>query len=324
MAAGIQQYDIGVFFSNNPLWHRNPAYRVINRPVNIDEVREVFNWEIEKKQLSYLNDKNENVLVNAFSLIRKDTQHILVDSVGSKFEAASNLQMVDIIENGVLKAFPDLILEGAATLWGNKTAFIQLKAKEFQIKGDKSPTFCRLTYLNPLGNGSYKALVHNERVVCANTLRIASSEGKANRSLKKFSHLRGAFLKLDNYMQELAEQWLMIEKHNVVLESLTKSQVDTGQLNTFLKFVYPQTANMSDVAIGHINEHRQAVITQFNKDQDLTSDVAFSKYGLLQALTYVVDHETFRKDPIKTYYDNIAGARMDTKADAFDWLAKAA
>lgn len=324
MAAGIEGFDIGVFYSNNPLWHRNPAYRVINRPVNIDEVREVFNWEIEKKQLSYVNDKNETVPVNAFSLIRKDTQHILVDSVGAKFEAASNLQMVDIIENGVLKAFPDLILEGAATLWNNKTAFIQLKAKEFQIKGDKSPMFTRMSYVNPLGNGAYKALVHNERVVCANTLRVAESEGKANRSLKKFSHLNGAFIKLNAYMEELTEQWLMLEKHNAVLENMAKSQVDTALVNNFTKFVYPQTANMSDVAINHVNARRQAVIAQFNKDQDLTPDAAFSKYGLLQALTYVIDHETFRKDPVKTYWDNIAGDRMDLKADAFDWLANAA
>jgi hypothetical protein len=322
MAHGICEFDSGYIMGTT--WHNHPAYKRKIDPVTISEVQEVFNWEIEKKQLSYVNDNNETIPVNAFALVRKDTQHILVDSVGKKFEAENNLRMIEIAENGVLKAFPDLIIEGAGTLWNNKTAFIQMKAKEFQIKGDKSPMFMRFMVVNPLGAGAYKALVHNERVVCANTLRIAESEGKANRSLKKFSHLKGAFLKLDNYMEELAEQWLMVEKHNKVLETLTTQQVNDEMVCNFLKHVYPQTDNMSDVAINHVNEKRNIVLGQFNRDQDLDSSAAFSKYGLLQALTYVVDHEKLRKDPINTYYDNIAGSRMDLKATAFDYLKMAA
>ena len=325
MASGIcENYDLGIFYSTNPLWHRSPVYKVIDRPVEINEVKKVFAWEIEKKQLSYITNDGVQQYVDAFSLVRKDTQHILVASVGKKFEAESNLRMVEIIENSLLKKFPNLIIEGAGTLWQNQTAFIQMRAKEFQIKGDKSPMFTRMVYTNSLGISAYKALVHNERVVCANTLRIAESEGKANRSLKKFSHLKGAFLKLDNYMEELAEQWLMIEKHNKVLESLTTQQVDTEMVNNFLKIVYPQTENMSEVAISHTIGKRNQVVTQFNKDQDLDASVAFSKYGLLQAFTYVVDHEKLRKGDIKTYWSNISGDRMDSKAAAFDYLKKAA
>jgi phage/plasmid-like protein (TIGR03299 family) len=325
MASGINEnYDLGIFYSVNPLWHRSPVYKVIDHPVEIDEVKKVFAWEIEKKQLSYTTQDGIQQPVNAFALLRKDTQHILVDSVGKKFEAESNLRMVEIIENSLLKKFPELIIEGAGTLFSNKVAFIQMKAQEFQIKGDKSPMFTRMMYTNALGISAYKALVHNERVVCANTLRIAESEGKANRSLKKFSHLKGAFLKLDNYMEELAEQWLMVEKHNKVLETLAAQQVNDEMVCNFLKHVYPQTDNMSDVAINHVNEKRNIVLGQFNRDQDLDSSAAFSKYGLLQALTYVVDHEKLRKDETKTYWENIAGTRMDLKATAFDYLKMAA
>ena len=321
MASGIEIFDNGYIYGNS--WHNSKQYIHLDRPVEINEVKKVFAWEIEKKQLSYVTEVGVQQYVNAFALVRKDTQHVLVDSVGKKFEAESNLRMAEIVEN-MLKVYPDLIIETAITLWNNKTALIQLKAKDFQIKGDKSPMFTRMCVCNPLGNGSYKALVHNERVVCANTLRIAESEGKANRSLKKFSHLKGAFLKLDNYMEELADQWLMIEKHNKVLEFLTTQQVNTEMVNNFLKIVYPQTENMSEVAIDHTISKRNNLVAQFNRDQDLDKDVAFSKYGLLQAFTYVIDHEQLRKDAIKTQWENLAGLRMDQKANAFDFLKKVA
>lgn len=323
MSAGIEVSDRG-YFMGSPLWHRNPKFIVQDSPVSIDQVKEVFNWEIEKVPLFYTNNEGVNTKVNAFSLIRKDTGHVLVDAVGSKFEAESNLKLAEILENGILKACPDIQIEGVMTLFDSRTAVIQLKAKEFQVKGDKSPSFCRELLCNPLGAGAYRALVHNERVVCANTLRVAESEGKANKSLKKFSHLKGAFDKLNVYMEELAEQWLMLDRHIAVLEKLATEPVNSLSVNEFLKAIYPQNSGMSEVAVRHNIEKRQQILTQFNRDQDLTPDAAFSKYGLLQALTYVIDHEQLRKDAIKTQWDNISGSRMDLKASGFDYLVKAA
>ena len=322
MAAGIMEYDNGYFWGE-ALWHRNPKYIVQQDPVTIEQVKEIFNWDIEKRPLYYI-DNGTNVKVDAYTLIRKDTNHVLVDHVGNKFEAESNLKMAEIVENGILKAFPDLKIEGVGTLFNSQVSFIQLKAKEFQVNGDKSPSFNRCMYVNPIGLGAYKALVHNERVVCANTLRVAESEGKANKSLKKFSHLKGAFTKVNIYMEELAEQWLMLDKHIEKLNILAKAKTNSEFIAEFLKTVYPQNSGMSDVAIKHNQEKRQEIIHQFNKDQDLDQDTAFSRYGLLQAFTYVIDHEQLRKDRSKVVWDNIAGIRMDLKDKAFNFLINAA
>jgi len=321
MAHGICEFDLGYICGDT--WHAHPAYRRQTTPVTIEQVKEVFNWTIDKKQLGFLNENNLLQLVEAYSLVRHDTGHVLVESVGKKFEAESNLRLAEIVE-GVVKAYPDLLIEGCGTLWNNKTAFIQLKAKEFQVKGDKSPSFCREMMVNPLGAGAYRALVHNERVVCANTLRIADAEGKANRSLKKFSHLKGAMDNINVYMEELAEQWLLLEKHIVTLDALAKMPASATLVTDFLKAVYPQDSGMSDIATKHNMEKRQMILDQFNKDQDLSPDSAFSRYGLLQALTYVIDHEQLRKDTIKTNWDNWAGSRMDTKAAGYDFLIRAA
>lgn len=324
MAHGIDSsYDFG-FFYGKPLWHKHPNFQVIDVPVSGDQVREVFNWEIEKRQNFYLDNDNVYQKNNSFTLVRKDTGHVLADSVGSKFEAESNLKLWDIVENGLLKAFPDLTVEGVATLFSNRTAFIQLKGKEFQVKGDKSPTVNRMVVVNPISFGAYKALVHNERIVCANTLRVAEAEGKANKTLKKFSHLKGAFSKINFQMEDLAEQQLMLERHIESLNMLATVHVNSTDVNNFLKAVFPQSVDMSEVAIKHNLEKRQTILDQFNKDQDLEESARYSQYGLLNALTYVVDHEQLRKDIIKTQYDNIAGSRMDFKAAAFNYFLKAA
>jgi len=323
MSAGIETFDRGYLFGEQP-WHRDSRYIVTPNPLTIEQVKEVFNWDMEKRQLFFTNNDNQFEPVNQYAIVRKDTGHILAESVGCKFEAETNLKLVDIIENGVLKVFPDLLLEGALTLFNNRTAVIQLKAKEFQIKGDKSPSFTRMCLVNPIAMGAYRALVHNERIVCANTLRVAESEGKANRSLKKFSHLKGAMDNINVYMEELTEQLLMLDKHIATLDVLAKMPADSTLVNNFLKTVYPQDSGMSDIAVKHNMERRQMILDQFNKDQDLSPDSAFTRYGLLQALTYVIDHEQLRKDAIKTNWANWAGDRMDTKAAGYDFLIRAA
>lgn len=323
MAHGICEHDRGFFWSLSQLWHAHPSYLIQDDPVTIEQVKEIFNWNIQKKQLGFINEQNQMEMVDAYSLVREDTQHILVDSVGKKFEAESNMRLAEITEN-VIKAYPALQIEGCATLFSCRTSFIQLKAKEFQIKGDKSPSFMRQILTNPLGFGSYKALVHNERVVCANTLRIAEAEGKANRSLKKFSHLRGAMDNINVYMEELAEQWLLLDKHIVTLNALAKMPTNSILVADFLKAVYPQDSGMSDIAVKHNMEKRQMILDQFNRDQDLAPESAFSRYGLLQALTYVIDHEKLRKDQAKTTWENISGSRMDIKSAGYDFLIRAA
>lgn len=322
MSAGIETFDRGFLLGEQP-WHKDPRFIVQDAPVTIEQMIDVFNWEIEKKPLFYVAPDGSSQEVAAFSLIRKDTGHILVDSVGKKFVAESNLKLVEIIRDGVLKAYPDLICEGAFTIFNNRTAVIQLKAKEFQVKGDKSPSFTRMCFANPIGMGAYKALVHNERVVCANTLRVAESEGRANKSLRKFSHLNSAFNKINIYMEEMAAQWLLLDKHIETLNLLASQPITSEEIDKFLKCIYPQNSTMSDIAVKHNMEKRTAILNQFNTDQDLRPDIAFSKYGLLQALTYVIDHEQLRKDAVKTHWENIAGVRMDLKAAGYNHLIAA-
>lgn len=320
MSAGIKQFDSGVLQGNS--WHMNPQFIHQDIQVTIDQVRKVFGWEMEKLPLFFTNKKGEKIEIGEFALVRKDTQHILVPSVGGKFTAIPNDVMIDIVQKGILAKFPDLSIEGAMTLDNNSIGIVRMIGGEFQVKGDNSPQKTRMCFVNPLGKGSYTVFVHNERVVCANTLRVATAEGVANKTVKKFGHYRNAMDKVNIAMEEIAEYQLGLKKHVEILNMLTKVDTSAKMIETFLSKLIPIREKDSDVLTAHSKEKRDAILAQFNTDQDLKGGVATSAYGLLQAVTYWIDHKKGRAstDPAARQWDDMTGKGMEFKENAFNLL----
>lgn len=324
MAAGIQEFDKGVL--QGASWHMSPRFIHQDTPVTREQVNTVFGFNIVKKPLHFINAAGVQVKVEgANTLIREDTGHVLVPSVGDRFVAESNLKLADIVYNGVLKAFPDLTVEGCITLWNNQTAVLQLKGGEFQVRGDQSPSFTRMLYQNPLGKGSYSAMVHNERVVCANTLRAAIAEGAANKSLRRFSHTAKAFDKINSYMEEIAETKLALTRHIEELNQLAAVNVTTEEVQDFLKFMYPIKEAMSDCQVERAKAAKANVLTVFESDQGLVAENRTSRYALLNALTFKVDHDTSNvgkrgRDLAANQWDVWCGTGMDKKIEAFNYL----
>lgn len=324
MAAGIQEFDRGVLRGTS--WHMSPKYIHQDTPVTREQVNTVFGFNIVKKPLHFINAAGVSVKVDgANALIREDTGHILVPSVGDRFVAESNLKLADIVYGGVLAAFPDLSVEGCITLWNNQTAVLQLKGQEFQVRGDNSPSFTRMLYCNPLGAGAYSAMVHNERVVCNNTLRAAMAEGAANRTLKRFSHTASAFTKINTYMEEIAETQLLMQRHIEELNTLSAANVTNEEVQDFMKFMYPIKDVMSDCQVERAKAAKTNLLNVFESDQGLVAENSKSRYALLNALTYQIDHDVSNvgkrgRDQAANQWSQWAGTGMDKKIEAFNYL----
>jgi len=324
MAAGIQEFDKGVLKGTS--WHMSPKFIHQDTPVTREQVNTVFGFNIIKKPLHFITDAGVTVKVDgANALIREDTGHILVPSVGDRFVAESNLKLADIVYGGVLKAFPDLIVEGCITLWNNQTAVLQLHGGEFQVRGDQSPSFTRMMYVNPLGKGAYSAMVHNERVVCNNTLRAAMAEGAANKSLRRFSHTHTAFDKINSYMEEIAATKLALARHVEELNVLSGLNVTTEEVQDFLKVMFPKSEAMSDCQLERSELARANLLEVFESDQNLVAENNKSRYALLNALTYSIDHDASKigkrgRDAAANQWDNWTGMGMDKKIEAFNYL----
>jgi phage/plasmid-like protein (TIGR03299 family) len=325
MAAGIMENDVG--FVHGATWHGLRQYTVLDRPPTAEEARKVMCFEIEKEQLYRVFDSDRTYEpVDAWCIVRPDTNSVLVPHVGERFVATSNSFLFDYVNENLLAVFPELEIESVGTLWNGATTFINIMVGEFQVKGDKSPQISRLFYCNPLGMGAYKAGGHNIRIVCANTLGFAQGQAAANKTLLKIRHTSNAASKINGHLEEIAEFKMGLTRHVEELEFLTTKQFDSSaQIDKFLNAMFPVPVVKDDDSrrgVTIAKTKQESVKAIFESDQDLAGGVAHSAYGALQALTNWVDNKSPTRggDDGSRWYDSINGQRAELKATAFKWL----
>jgi phage/plasmid-like protein (TIGR03299 family) len=248
----------------------------------------------------------------------------LVPAVGDRFTIVQNHHMVNYISEHLLALYPDLSIQSVGTLWNGATFFLNLSINEFQVKGDTSPTVTNLMYCNPLGKGSYVACAHSTRVVCANTARIAEAQGLANQSLKKFRHTASATGRINDHLIDIAELKLELKRHEILLNELAETEVNTAEVDAFLSKLFPEPKDEGRGKTIAKNSKAQ-VLNIFEGVQRETLSKPNSRYGLLQAFYDWCDHEKSSRnaDEASILYDGVMGIRADKKQSVLDSLIAA-
>ena len=321
MAHGITEEDKG--FVHGTTWHQLPQFIQLDRPVTKEEVRLVLDYPLTKQPLYRLVDGQPEQVSDAFCIARHDTGRVLLPTCGRLMETPSNVEFFDLIDRGLLAAYPELELESVGTLWGGQTAFVNIKLAEWAVKGDKSPTVSRLMYFNPLGS-SYQACAHDVRIVCNNTLRMAAVSGEVNKTLAKFRHIRGAGARITEYLLDLAEVKMGLKRHMELMNELARREITTAEVERFLGEFLPGPEGPPPLPIGILHK-RDEIRTLFEGDQSLGT-IGKTRYGLLQATTNWLDHGKLRKnqDEVSRLWDGIVGDRSVRKQQAVDLLVKMA
>ena len=323
MSHGITEVDRGIVWGDT--WHKLPQYLTLNRPVTYQEAFEVLNFPMEKRQLwrEYSGDFQK---ANAWEIVRKDTGDALVDAVGSKFEVVGNEKLLEHVQNTVLKEFPQLQIESVGTLWRGATTFVNLKVDSFTIPGDNSQTLNRIMWFNPLGKGSYRTCAHNIRVVCANTLAAASKVNKDSQT--KIAHTKSGGAKVSAALDNLARHFLELEGLQKTLKQLATVPMQIDEPAAFLKRFLPIPGNLEKedpIAAEGTSQFkfRNQILNQFQQANNMSFQLAQSRYAMLQAVTYSYDHErlTPSKDRGMVAWDGIVGNRAQKKAEALELLS---
>jgi len=323
------EFDIG--YVNGTTWHGLPQYITLDRPPTADEARKVMCFEIEKQQLYRMLPDQEDELnvdtepVEAWCIVRKDTDSVLVDHVGARFVAQDNKFLFDYINENLLAEYPDLEIESVGTLWNGATVFLNLKVAEFQIRGDESKQISRMFFCNPLGRGAYKAGGHNVRIVCSNTLGFAAGQAAANKTLKKFQHTSTAAEKINGHLDTIAEFRMGLQRHVYELDALTSVKVNSQFLDQFLDAMFPIPVAKdegSSRGVTIAKDKRAQVTANFESDQALDGKTGRSAYALLQATTNYIDNQSSIRggDKGSRWIDSVDGNRAAQKVTAFDWL----
>jgi len=315
MSAGIQKHDKGVVWGTT--WHRLPQYVQQDKAVSYEQSLEVMDYPIEKRPL-FLSDGKQ---VRAWAIVRADQEAVLVDHVGESFTLLNNKSLLEYIHQNFILRYSDLKIESVGTLWNGAVCFLNLKLDEFQVKGDQSNTISRLMYYNPLGKGSYQVCAHDIRVVCANTLRMASAQATASNSLRKISHTRNAASKIEGHLIDLAELKLGLKEHIELLNELTLKEVDSKELKKFFDKLLPTTAKPHEAAFTRVLNKREEIEDLMDQEESLDNN--YTRYGLLNAVTNYADHQEPREgqDEAQVMWDGIVGSRSEFKSKALAILS---
>ena len=318
MSHGITEEDRG--YVHGTTWHQLPQFVQLDRPVTKEEARLVLDYPIAKRQLYRMIDGKLAEVSDAFCVVREDSDRVLLPTCGRVMEVHNNVEFFEMVDRGLLQVYPELELESVGTLWGGQTAFVNIKLAEWAVKGDKSSTVSRLMYFNALGR-SYQACAHDVRIVCNNTLRMAAASGLANKTLLKFKHTHGASQKITEYLLDLAEVKMELKKHQELLNELARRPITTPQVEQFLSEFLPGPEGPPPIRIKNL---RDEVRNVFDSDQELGT-IGNTRYGMLQAVTYWLDHGKLRKSQDAAYqiWDGIVGDRSERKQAALALLAKA-
>jgi len=324
MSHGITEIDRGMVWGTT--WHGLPQYLQLDRAVTYQEAMEVLNFPMEKRQLWRLFPSERRELAQAWEIVRTDTGDALVPFVGSKFQVIGNEKLLEHVNDTVLKEFPQLQIESVGTLWRGATTFVNLKVNDIQIPGDDSQTLNRIMWWNPLGKGSYRTCAHNVRVVCANTLAAAAGSGQETHT--KIAHTKSGGVKIAAALDTLARHFLELEALGTTLKELATARMTEGEPEGFLKryLPIPGTLEKDDpIAAEGTSQFkaRKLIMNRFCRyDNGMLSEVAGSRYGMLQAVTYEADHEklTPAKDRGMVIWDGITGNRAARKAEALELL----
>jgi hypothetical protein len=316
---GIDKGIVGFTEQFGETWHRFKEYTMVNGAVPFDDVMKTLDYRVSKIPLALnipaemlslfpegTNGKNAITPPDPdnekdkgsplFALVREDSGAVIYrGAVLGDFVVYQNSDFLNEIHNGLLKAYPELEIESCGSLFGGRISFLNLIIGRMKVNKDVSETISRLSMSNAFGGKSIWSGLHNTRIVCANTERIAMAQAAANATLKKFSHTIGAPERVDKHMSDLSELKQIKDNHLSLMNSLVEIPMGLKDVDNFLGLLIPTTSDSSQIAVSRRENKRDVILEKFETLDDLQGDIFGTRYAMYQAVTHYTNHDTLNK-----------------------------
>jgi len=324
MSAGIMENDklvVGLVDLYGKAWHNHENCEHLDGVVPVEKAQDVFAYKVAKMPL-FLADGT--AVLGANALVREDTGNILWPSVGERYKEVQNDIFLGWVKEMILDKF-NISIESAGTLLNGQKAFLNLILNEHIVKGDISKTVTRLMYSNSFGGESLQACVHGTRIVCNNTLRMASVQGAANKTLRKFRHTTNAMEKVEAHFVNLAEIIAEAKEHNEKMDYLASISMNSADVENVLGIIAPIPEKDGRGKTVATNK-RGAILELFENKEDLQGDIAKTKYAFLNAVTDWADHKSQVRngtDEMGRFWDGIYGVKDKFKQQTMNALIAA-
>lgn len=262
MADNINRFNQKFSFVSKiePAWHRKGT--ILDHAFTAEEAMYHANMgyivALAPLYAKFSNDKNDpnrgKELTENFATYRTDTRDIF-GVVGSRYEVIQNTAAFSFFDTivGEKKA----IYETAGVLGKGETIFLTAKLpNSIILPGDDLVDQYLLFTMSHDGTKPVTAIFTPTRVVCANTLAVALSNG-ANRVVIK--HTKSALDKIKEAGRLMGLVSKRSEVTTEILNAMAKVRINDDQLTEYIKMVFLTKEEMKRLA--ETGDHRKAEIS---------------------------------------------------------------
>jgi len=259
-----------------------------------------LDWEVEKRKLLYLNGEKTIEVPGKYSLTRKsDGSHLSI--VGSTYKPVQNAEAMDFF-----KRFTDagkMTMETAGSLWHGRYMWALARIKADFDVGKSDPVQSYLLLCSPHVHGKAMLIQTTAiRVVCWNTLTFAIGANlRGNGSGFRIPHSQDF-----GVMKEVAAKALGLvtqdmEQFRDAAKHLSKKKVSEEKAEEyFCEVLHYDPKKKTKGKVEKEAEREPQMLPKFRRALNNAPGAALgtakgTMWGALNAITYVIDHETGRE-----------------------------
>lgn len=275
-------------------WHK--LGQTINVPVGSSEALSLggLDWTVAKKSL-WTSDLD--AVPKHVAAMRSDT-HAVLGVVGNDWEPLQNREMFTFLDS-LAQTSNHIIYETCGALGQGETVWVLAHLPDLTIRiGEDTSKAYMLIFNGHAGNRLLTVAPTTIRVVCQNTLRMASAQIQGNRHRPKLEagfrirHTKGMKAALADVADAYANTRAAHQATKDAYEFLAKVPITEGMITTVLErsFRYDLAPSEADRAKS-IKEARDQKLREILASPTCqVSGTADSAFALLNAVTEYVDH----------------------------------
>ena len=299
------------FFALKPAWHGLGTV-LDYAPTSEDAIREAhLNWEIEMQPV--LTSSGISI-PDTFATVRTDCNAVM-GVVGSRYKIVQNREAFDFLDSlladGVMKYESAGALRGGRIVW----LLARLPSVDTIADGDDSQRYILFSTSHD-GSAAIHAIPTSVRVVCANTLRIATV---ADVGFRHTGNVQSKMEQARLYLSQFDEQFTLYRDKARVL---AQRRYTPAQASEYIATLFPEVKEIG--AKQTIRENKvESVRQNFRNSRQAIPAIRDSFWALFNAVTESVDHPAKAKKLDLSGRENrmlslVDGTGADFKAKAFE------
>lgn len=299
------------FYSLQPAWH-GLGQVLSHAPNSATAITAAhLDWQVAMEQLQTASGR---LAAEHFATVRQDTGDIL-GIVSDRYQIVQNKDAFDFLDG--LLADGIIRYESAGALRGGKVVWVLARMPSIDTiaEGDDTLRYVLFSTSHD-GSQAIQAIPTSVRVVCANTLRVATA---GNIGIRHTGDVAGKLEFAKQYLSQFDEKFTLFRDNARILAT---RQIIGNQAKDYINTLFPEVkeaGRAQTIREGKLSKIR----ANYRNDRQNIPSIKGSWWSLVNAVTELVDHGSTFKGKGREKAENkmlstIDGNGADFKVKAFE------